>query len=204
MPCAQFESLKARRQARRDRGEDSDKSTVRDEDEDKDGDDDLREDAVPLEARIRQTTVDMFKRVLLFSQGAAEALYDDQKIKTLTNQKTLEDSLLDTKPPETPTLTLEPHLAAKAFNDMLILLDKMRGIAGHPLTSYVPHPSLKGPNDADPDDKTKDPLPFGQPGSPYVLIDNKLCHRAPILHTDLTHLQLSASLETLETDGRAF
>ncbi len=75
----------------------------------------------------------------------------------------------------------------------------MRGIAGHPL-SYVPHPNLKGPNDADPDDKTKDPPPFGQSGSPYVLIDDQLCRRAPILHTDLTHLQLSASLETLETD----
>jgi hypothetical protein len=96
----------------------------------------------------------MFKQVLLFSQGAAEAFYDDQKIKTLTNQKTLVNSLLDTKPPENPALTLEPHSAAKAFNDMLILLGKMRGLAGHPL-SYVLHPSLKGPNDADPDDKTE-------------------------------------------------
>ncbi len=142
----------------------------------------------------------MFKQVLLLSQGAAEALYNDQKIKTLTNQKTLEDSLLDTKPPETAALTLELHSAAKAFNDMLILLGKMRGIAGHPL-SYVPCPSLKGPNDADPDDETKDPLPFGQPCSPYVLIDDKLCRRAPILHTDLTHMQLSGSLETLRLMG---
>jgi hypothetical protein len=37
--------------------------------------------------------------------------------------------------------------------------------------------------------------------SPDVLIDNELCCRAPILRTDLTHFQLSASLETLETDG---
>jgi hypothetical protein len=29
------------------------------------------------------TTVDMFKRVLLFSQGAAEALYDNQMVTTL-------------------------------------------------------------------------------------------------------------------------
>ncbi len=29
------------------------------------------------------TTIDMFKGVLLFSQGAAEALYDDQMITTL-------------------------------------------------------------------------------------------------------------------------
>jgi hypothetical protein len=45
--------------------------------------DDPQEDAVPLMARIRQTTVDMFKRVLLFSQGAAEALYNDQMVTTL-------------------------------------------------------------------------------------------------------------------------
>ncbi len=99
-----------------------------------------------------------------------DTTYDE--IKTLANQKTLKDSLLDTKPPETPAMTLKPHSAAKAFNDMLILLGKMRGIAGYPL-SYVPCPNLKGPNNADPDDKTEDPPPFGQPGSPYVLIDDK-------------------------------
>jgi hypothetical protein len=115
------------------------------------------------------------------------------KVKTLTNQKTLEDNLLDTKPPETPTMTLNLHSAAKAFTDMLILLGKMRGIAGHPL-SYVPCPNLKGPNNVDIDDETEDPPPFGQPGSPYVSINEELCRRAPILRTDLTHSQLSASL----------
>jgi hypothetical protein len=53
-------------------------------------------------------------------------------------------------------MTLKLHSAAKAFNDMIILLGKMRGIAVHPL-SYVPYLNLKGPNDADPNDKTKDP-----------------------------------------------
>jgi hypothetical protein len=192
---------------------------VQDKDE---GEVDPQEEAAPLEARICKTTVDMFKRVLLFSQGAVEALYNDQmittldvlwdltddiikelccairkpggdgpghqiselsmtclkllafwerhmwwtsrgvddwndtsydEIKTLTNQKTLEDNLLDSKLPETPAMTLDLHLAAKAFSDMLIILGKMRGIAGHPL-SYVPRPSLKGPYDADMDDKT--------------------------------------------------
>ncbi len=122
------------------------------------------------------------------------------KVKTLTNQKTLEDNLLDSKPPETPAMTLNPHSAAKAFTDMLVILGKMWGIAGHPL-SYVPSPSLNGPYDTDMDDETEDPLPFGQPGSPYVLINNKHCRRAPILRTDLSHTQLSASLETLESDG---
>jgi hypothetical protein len=122
------------------------------------------------------------------------------KIKTLTNQKTLKDNLLDSKPPETPAMTLKPHSAAKAFSDMLIILGKMRGIAGHPL-SCVLHPTLKEPYDVDMDDKTEDPPPFGQPGSPYVSINDKLCHRAPILLIDLSHTKLSASLETLESDG---
>jgi hypothetical protein len=35
-----------------------------------------------------------------------DTTWDD--IKTLTNQKTLEDNLLDTKHPETPAMTLDP------------------------------------------------------------------------------------------------
>ena len=95
-------------------------------------------------------------------------------------------------------MTLNLHLAAKDFYD--IILGKMRGIAGHPL-SYVPCPTLKGPYDTDMDDKTEDPPPFGQPGSPYVSINNELCRRAPILNIDLSQTKLSQSLETLETDG---
>jgi hypothetical protein len=124
--------------------------------------------------------------------------WDD--IKTLTNQKTLKDNLLDNKQPKTLAMTLDPQLAAKAFTNMLILLGKMQGIAGHPL-SYVPRPNLKGPNDADIDNETKDPPPFGEPGSPYFSIDGKLFHWAPILRSDLTHFQLAASLKTLESDG---
>ncbi len=65
--------------------------------------------------------------------------WDD--IKTLTNQKTLKKSLRDTNRPETPTMTLDPQSAAKAFTNMLILLSMMRGIAGHPL-NYVVHSNL--------------------------------------------------------------
>jgi hypothetical protein len=124
--------------------------------------------------------------------------WDD--IKTLTYQTTLEGDLLDTKQPKPPAMTLDPQLAAKAFTDMLILLGKMRGIAGHPL-SYVLCSNLKVPNDANIDDKTEDPPSFGHPGSPYFSIDNKLCRRAPILRSDLTQSQLATSLETLESDG---
>ncbi len=173
MPGTKFEALE-----RRERGVDSDKWTVKDDNKDdaEDAGDPQGEPAL-LKTRIRETTVDMFERVLLFSQGAAEALYDNQMItaldtlrdltddiikelcrairkpggdvpghqisklsmtrliffafwarhmwrtsrgvddwtnktwddiKTLTNQKTLEDNLLDTKQPETPSITLDP------------------------------------------------------------------------------------------------
>jgi hypothetical protein len=62
----------------------------------------------------------------------ADMTRDD--IKTLTNQKTLKDNLLDTKQPKTLAMTLDLQMAAKAFTNMLILLSKMRGIAGHPLS----------------------------------------------------------------------
>jgi hypothetical protein len=250
-------------------GIDSDKSTVKD-DNDNDAEDagDPQGELALLETRICKTTVDKFKRVLLFSQGAGEALYDNQMItaldtirdltddiikelchtirkpggdipghrisklsltclklfafwarhmwwtsrgvddwtdmtyddtKTLTNQKILEDILLDTKQPKTQAMTLDPQSAAKAFTNMLILLGKMRGIAGHPF-SYVPRSNLKGPNDANIGNETEAPPPFGQQVSPYFSIDDELCPRAPILRTDLTQFQLTASLETLESD----
>jgi hypothetical protein len=62
-------------------------------------------------------------------------------------------------------MTLDPHLAAKAFFDMLIILGKMRGIAGHPL-SNVPCPSLKGPYDTVMDDKTENPCLLASQGAP--------------------------------------
>ncbi len=79
MPRAQFEALEQRRQSWHDRDIDSDESTVQDEDKDEV---DPQVEAASLEASIRKTTVDMFKQVLLFSQGAAKALYDDQMITT--------------------------------------------------------------------------------------------------------------------------
>ncbi len=95
MPRAQFEALERRRQAWRDRGVDSDKSTVQDEDENNgDDEDDPLEEAAPLKARIRETTVDMFKQVLLFSQGAVEALYDDQMITTLDVLRDLTNDII--------------------------------------------------------------------------------------------------------------
>jgi hypothetical protein len=98
MPCTQFEALDRHRQAWCDRGIDSDEETVRDKidkTKDKDEDeDDSQEEPAPLEARIRTTIVDMFKRVLLFSQGAAEAFYDDQMVTTLDVLQDLTDNII--------------------------------------------------------------------------------------------------------------
>jgi hypothetical protein len=84
MPRSQFEAPERRQQARHEQGVDSDKSTVDYDNEDnaEDAGDPQGEPAL-LETRIHKTTVDMSKRVLLFSQGAAEALYDDQMITSL-------------------------------------------------------------------------------------------------------------------------
>jgi hypothetical protein len=234
MPCAQYEALERCQQAQSKRGVDSDESTIEDDNDDnaKDAGDPQEEPAL-LKTRICKTTVDMFKRFLLFSQGAAEALYNDQMItaldtlqdltddiikelcrairkpggdvpghqiskdsvtriklfdfwarhmwrtsrvvdklmdtawddiKTLTNQKTLKDNLLDTKQPETLAMALDPQSAAKAFTNILILLGKMCGIAGHPL-SYVLRSNLKGPNDTDIDNETEDPCLLATQGA---------------------------------------
>jgi hypothetical protein len=95
MPCAQFEALEACCQAWREQGVDSDKSTIND------GDDNNAEDAgdpqgepALLETRIRKITVDMFKRVLLFSQGAVEALYNNQMITSLDILRDFTDNII--------------------------------------------------------------------------------------------------------------
>jgi hypothetical protein len=96
MPCAQFEARKRVRKVWSKRGVDSDEETNQDKDED-DGDkgDDPHEKAAFLEARIRETTMDMFKQVLHFSQGAVEALYNDQMILTLNVLQDLTDDIIE-------------------------------------------------------------------------------------------------------------
>ncbi len=75
MPCAQFEALEACCQAQCKQGIDSNELTIDDSDNDdaEDAGDPQGEPAL-LKTRICKTTVDIFKRVLLFSQGVAEAL----------------------------------------------------------------------------------------------------------------------------------
>ena len=102
MPRADYEALEARRQAWRNRGDDSDNSTVANDDDgnDDDGipvqigqdnladldlDDEMNMAAFKdtIEVAIRRSTTSTFQRVLMFNQGAAESLYDDQMITTI-------------------------------------------------------------------------------------------------------------------------
>jgi hypothetical protein len=85
MPCAQFEALEAHCQAWCEWGVNSDKSTVKDNNDDDNAEEaeDPQGDPALIKTRIHKDTVNMFKRVLLFSQGAAVALYNDQIITTL-------------------------------------------------------------------------------------------------------------------------
>jgi hypothetical protein len=118
-------------------------------------------------------------------------------IKSLASQKLFEDSLLDTKNLETPTMTLDTHMVAKSFTNILVHLGK---IWGTPLAHVVQH-ALEGPNDDDIEDKNKDPPLFGDLGSPYFSIDNELIARAPILCHDLTHRQLLQALKPSRVMG---
>jgi hypothetical protein len=284
-----YEANEARRRARRARGVDSDDSTVANDNDDEENRDDNghiiqvgqgnndpddeggNEEAIedPIEVAIRRSTTTMFRRVLMFSDGASNSLYDDQMITTfntlreldddtiketcraikkpggavmgyqiselsvtrfklfafwarhmwrtcrsiddwtditwdevsiLKNQKTLEDNLQDRKSPETPVMTLDPQTAAKVFLEMTVLLGKLRGITGIPL-SYVVRFILMSPNKLTYGDPIRDYPPFGQAGSPYSSVDDELVARAAILRNNLTHGQLAASQETLKNEG---
>ncbi len=70
MPCAQFEALEACHQAQHERGVNSDKSTVNDNNNAEEAEDPQGEPSL-FKKRICKDTVNIFKRVLLFSQGGS-------------------------------------------------------------------------------------------------------------------------------------
>ena len=109
MPCVDFEALEARRQARRDRLDDSDDSTVANDNDNEDGgfavqvgrdnldlEEEMNEEVIEdtIEASICRSTTSMFMRVLMFSQGAADSLYDDQMIMTFETLQELDDDTI--------------------------------------------------------------------------------------------------------------
>jgi hypothetical protein len=92
MPRADYEALVAKRRARRERGVDSDEETVV---EDKNNDlEDEHSVEETIESVTRQMTIDMFRRVLIFSDGAATSLHDDQMITTFDVLRELDDETI--------------------------------------------------------------------------------------------------------------
>ena len=96
IPREEWDALQRRRQERWDCGQATDEDTVDSDDNDEKeegegegGDDNVDangerpEPKVPLELQARDNAVAMFKRILLFSQGAATALYMDQAVQNL-------------------------------------------------------------------------------------------------------------------------
>ena len=94
MPRADYEALVAKRRARRERGVGSDEETVVGDKTDPEEDQSSVEETTKettIEAVLRQSTVDMFRRVLMFSDGAATSLHDDQMITTFDVLRELDD-----------------------------------------------------------------------------------------------------------------
>ena len=106
IPREVWETDEARCRARRDRGVDSDESTDDEENEANDrcnNDPEVPADPVDpededsivdtIEAVLRQSTIAMFRRVLIFNDGAATSLYDDQMITPYDVLRELDDDV---------------------------------------------------------------------------------------------------------------
>jgi hypothetical protein len=114
MPHEVHEADEARRRARRARGDDSEDSTVGNKNEETDNEvnrdhgdnvqvgrgnnhEELEEEETTekaIEATVRRSTTSMFKRVLMFSDGAATSLYDDQMFITFDTLQELDDDTI--------------------------------------------------------------------------------------------------------------
>ena len=95
IPHAQWDALMRRRTARLARGQASDEDTDPSEGEEDDvNDHDLESGPeLPVEEQQRLRVIAMFRRTLLFSQGAATALYDDQAVQDLDTLREIDDDM---------------------------------------------------------------------------------------------------------------
>ena len=99
MPRADYEALQRRRQARWDRGQATDEDTVDSSDDEEDeaegGDEDVNPPPEePIELQERNNAIAMFRRTLLFSQGAATALWTDQAVQSLDTLREINDDMI--------------------------------------------------------------------------------------------------------------
>ncbi len=97
IPRVVWEADEALCRARHDCGIDSDVSTVGDKNEESgQGNDPQNKETLKetIEAVVRRMTTAMFRRVLLFSDGAAFSLYDDQMIANFDVLRELDDDTI--------------------------------------------------------------------------------------------------------------
>ena len=102
MPRAEYNALQRRRQARWDRGQATDEDTIDSVDDEEEeggaegGDEDVENPPPeePIELIAQESVVAMFRRTLLFSQGAATALYMDQAVHSLDTLRDIDDSMI--------------------------------------------------------------------------------------------------------------
>jgi hypothetical protein len=101
MPRAEYNALQRQRQAQWDRGQATDEDTVDSGDAEEEegkadgGDEDVDpppEESIVLQAQ--ESAVAMFRRTLLFSQGAATALYMDQAVQSLDVLRNIDDNMI--------------------------------------------------------------------------------------------------------------
>jgi hypothetical protein len=102
IPREEWDAFQRRRQERWDHGLDTEDSNDNEEEEGKGEGRDDNVDAngerpapkVPLELQARNNAVAMFQHMLLFSQGAATALYMDQAVQSLDTLREIDDDMI--------------------------------------------------------------------------------------------------------------
>jgi hypothetical protein len=97
-------------------------------------------------------------------------------------------------------LTLDTKTAASSFTHLKSYLRTRRSRkTGLPL-DYVTRVNIRGPFDG-PEDAPEDAPPYGHLDSPYILIDEELVARAPILRHGTPHARLAVTDDILEASG---
>ena len=96
----QYAELQRKRQARWDRGQATDEETENSDDDgneeekDNDAEEPAPQEEVPLDHQAREDAIAMFVRTLLFSRGAATALYDDQAVQSLDTLREIDNDMI--------------------------------------------------------------------------------------------------------------
>ena len=110
---------------------------------------------------------------------------DEDMLEDIERQKKLEDHYNNDKPSsDPPSLTLDDATVTKSINIFEEHLGRMRGINGHPLKYVLRHAAQVIAAHLD--------LPFGDPNSNYVSMDDEMVGRAAIY---------SQEVDCDETDG---